>query len=131
MEIYTGDHACPPEELWGWLHGCFPHSAIQVMDALKEFAWSFVTTHLHLFPLLIVTGDPKLKPVIATAMGRRLPCVYLLAFVIFKGKTNRKSCLISRNQGGKTTAVFNAAGHWFSECWARQKKDSKRSKITF
>lgn len=41
-----------------------------------------------------VTGDLGLSvPVIAIAMGGRLPCLYLLVFVIFKGKTNSKSWL--------------------------------------
>ncbi|XP_044052625.1 uncharacterized protein si:dkey-245n4.2 [Siniperca chuatsi] len=39
----------------------------------------------------IVTGDPKLSvPVIAITMRRRMPCVYLLVFVIFKETSGLK-----------------------------------------
>lgn len=73
------------------------YSSIHVMDAQREAAWSSVPAHLHLLidTSRIVPGDSKLSPlVIAIAMGRRLPCVCFLVFVIFQSKTNSESCCL-------------------------------------
>lgn len=67
------------------------HSDVQVMDTSREVARvSFGPAHLHLSMRARRSQRLCWTCVIAIAMDRRLACVCLLVFVIFRGEEKKK-----------------------------------------
>ena len=95
FSLHFGGRARPPSRVMR-RNARMLHSSIQVMDAHREAAGTPAPAHLLLLLLGLSREIPN-KPsaaAVAIAMARRLPCVCLLAFVIFKGKTNSTRCSI-------------------------------------